>query len=249
MRLKDKVVLVAAAGGGMGTAVPLLFAQEGAKVVVSARRPGPLEEIVAKIKAAGGDGSWVPADLVTEEGAQRAVAHTEQTYGRLDVLFSNLGDSAGRGLRLHETDEKTWDFLTDINIKGHYHCARQAIPALMRAGGGVIILMTASQDVRLRAHSGYSAGKAGTIALVQTMARQYRDDNIRVVGIASSGGVNNVPERRVELPPAKVIRSARSEDIAYAALYLASDEASWISGSVLTVDGGNETVLEAPARS
>lgn len=246
MRLKDKVVLVAAAGGGMGTAVPLLFAQEGAKVVVSARRPGPLEEIVGKIKKNGGDASFVTADLVTEAGAQKAVEYAERTYGRLDVLFSNLGDSAGRGLRLHETDEKTWDFLTDINIKGHYQCSRQAIPALMRAGGGVIILMTASHDVRLRAHSGYSAGKAGTIALVQTMARAYRKDNIRVVGIASSGGVNNVPEARVDPPPPNVNRTARSEDIAYAALYLASPEASWVTGSVVTLDGGNEVALDTP---
>lgn len=246
MRLKDKVVLVAAAGGGMGTAVPLLFAQEGAKVVVSARREGPLQEIVGKIQKNGGEASFVSADLVTEAGAQKAVEYTERTYGRMDILFSNLGDSAGRGLRLHETDEPTWDFLTDINIKGHYQCSRQAVPALMRAGGGVIILMTASHDVRLRAHSGYSAGKAGTIALVQTMARAYRKDNIRVVGIASSGGVQNVPEGPIDLPPPNITRTARSEDIAYAALFLASQEATWITGSVVTLDGGNEVALDAP---
>ena len=230
----------------MGTAVPLLFAQEGAKVALAARRPGPLEALAEKIKALGGEATWVSADLVTPAGAQRAVEHVESTYGQLDILFNNLGDSAGRGLRVHDTPEDTWEYLININLKGQYLCARYALPLMVRQGRGVIIHMTASHDVRLRAHSGYAAGKAGTIALTQSMARQYRKDNIRVVALASSGGVNNVPEGRVGLPDPHVARSGQSEDIAYAALYLASDEAAWISGVVLPVDGAHEVSLDAP---
>lgn len=244
MRLKDKVVFVGAAGGGIGTAVPVLFAQEGAKIVLAARRMDPLEEIAAKVRAVGGEASCVSADLVTPEGAQRAMAHVEQTHGRLDVLFSNLGDSAGRGLRLHDTDEDTWKFLTDINLTGHYLCSRYALPMMLRQGGGVIVLMTASYDVRLRTHSGYSAGKAGTIALVHTMARQYRKDNIRVVGLASSSVGGRIPEAGVTPPDLRLARAGSPEDIAYAALYLASDEAAWVSGTVLNVDGAGEASLE-----
>src|SRR5207237_7100051 len=114
-------------------------------------------EIAAKIKAVGGDAVWVSADLITPEGAQKAVAKAEDAYGRLDILFNNMGDSAGRGLRVHETPEDDWAYLMNVNINAQYLTSKYAIPALIRARGGLIIHMTASYDVRLRAPTGSAA--------------------------------------------------------------------------------------------
>ncbi len=247
MRLQGKVALIAGAGGGIGTAVPVLFAQEGAKVVLAARRPGPLEAIAAQIAGLGGEAAWVSADLVTEAGARKAAAFAQEKYGRVDILVNNLGDSApGRGVPLHETPEALWDALIDINLKGLYLVARAALPGMIAQGGGVIIHLSSANPGRLAAHPGYGAGKAALIGLTQSLARQYRKDNIRAVAIALPGPVDNVPAGSVGPPNPRVDRPGSTEDIAYAALYLASGEAAWVSGAVLTVDGGIEVSLLRP---
>ncbi|MEK7213991.1 MAG: SDR family NAD(P)-dependent oxidoreductase [Chloroflexota bacterium] len=247
MRLQGKVVLVAGAGGGIGTAVPVLFAQEGAKVVLAARRPGPLEAIAAQIAGVGGEAAWVSADLVTEAGAAKAAAFAVEQYGRVDILFNNLGDSApGRGVPLHETAEAVWDALIDINLKGLYLVARAVLPGMIAQGSGVIIHLSSASPGRLAAHPGYGAGKGALVGLTQSLARQYRNDNIRAMAIALPGPVANIPDGRVGPPNPRVGRPGSSEDIAYAALFLASDEAAWVTGVVLTVDGGSEVSLVRP---
>lgn len=246
MRLKDKVAVIAGAGGGMGTAVPMLFAQEGAKVVLAARRPEPLEALVARIRAAGGEAAWVTGDLTTAAGAQRVMEGAVEQYGKLDILYNNLGDSAAGNLRLGDTPEETWDYLTNINLKTAYLCARYALPAMLRSGGGVIIHVSASYDIRQRGNGGYGAAKAGLLGLTQNMAREYRQDNIRIVCLCPNGIGGSFEGDRVGLPPQALGRRGTPEDVAYAALYLASAEAAWITGLVLAVDGGNEVALPAP---
>jgi 3-oxoacyl-[acyl-carrier protein] reductase len=243
MRLEGKVVVVAGAGGGMGTAVPLLFAKEAAKVVVAARREGPLEEIVAKIKVAGGEASYAVGDLTTEEGMQHVVDYTEATYGLLDVMFNNLGDSAGRGLQLHETPMSDWDYLTDINLKGAYLCTRFAVPAFKRAGRGVIIHMCATRDIRMRGHAGYAAAKGGLIALTQNTALAYRKDNIRVVCLCPNSMGGDIYGDPTDMPSPVLMRRGTAQDLAWAALFFASDEAAWLTGLVVPVDGGNELAV------
>jgi 3-oxoacyl-[acyl-carrier protein] reductase len=240
MRLEGKVALIAGAGGGMGVAVPRLFAKEGAKVVVAARRSEPLEEMVAWIRAHGGEASYATGDLTTEEGMQRVVDHTEAAYGKLDIMFNNLGDSAGRGLQLHETPMTDWNYLADINLKAAYLCTRFAVPALKRAGRGVIIHLSASYDVRARAHAGYAAAKAGLIGLTQNTALAYRKDNIRVVCLCPNSMGGSFEGDGVELPDPALMRKGTAQDLAWAALYFASDEAAWMTGCVVPVDGGNE---------
>lgn len=241
MRLANKVAVIAGAGGSMGTAVPLLFAQEGAKVMLAARREAPLKEIRDRIVAGGGVAAVVTGDMTMAAGAERMIQETQRVYGRLDILYVNLGDSAGGRLRLAETPEETWEYLININMKGAYVCSKYAIPAMQQQGGGVIVLVSANQTVRQRAHSGYSAMKAGLIGLTKNLARAYREDNIRVVCICPPGGVNAPVEgNRVELPPKGLMRRASGADIAYAALYLVSDEAAWVTGVSLAVDGGDE---------
>lgn len=247
MRLQDKVVLVAGAGGGIGTAVPVLFAQEGAKVVLAARRLSPLEAIAAQVAGVGGEAASVTADLVTEAGATKAAAFAVEKYGRVDILFNNLGDAApGRGMPLHETSEAAWDALIDINLKGLYLMARAVLPGMIAQGGGVILHLSSGIPGRLAAHPGYGAGKGALVGLTQSLARQYRRDNIRAAAISLSGPISSPPEGRVGAPDPRVNRPGTSEDIAYAALYLASDEAAWVTGVVLTVDGGGEVSLVRP---
>jgi NAD(P)-dependent dehydrogenase (short-subunit alcohol dehydrogenase family) len=209
-------------------------------VVVAARRPGPLQEIVAKVKAAGGEASYVTGDLTTEEGMQRAVAHTEATFGRLDVMFNNLGDSAGRGLQLHETPMDDWNYLMDINLKAAYLCTKYAVPAFRKAGRGVIIHLSASYDIRVRGHAGYGAAKMGLIGLTQNTALAYRKDNIRVVCLCPNGMGGEIFGDATDLPAPELMRRGTAQDLAWAALFFASDEASWLTGLVVPVDGGNE---------
>ena len=245
MRLQDKVAFIAGAGGPMGTAVPLLFAQEGAKVVLAARRAEPLQALAERVIASGGEAAWTTADLTTAQGAQRAVERAKEVYGKLDILYNNLGDAASRGQRLADTSEEAWDYLTTINLKTAYLCARYAIPAMLRNNGGVIIHVSASYDVRQRSNSGYGAAKAGLLGLTQNLARSYREDNIRVVCICPDGIQSTEVGGRVGRPDPHLVRRGQPEDVAYAALYLASDEAAWITGVILPVEGGNELVLAA----
>lgn len=241
MRLANKVAVIAGAGGAMGIAVPMLFAQEGAKVVLVARREDPLREIAERITSAGGEASWISADLTTAEGAERMVARTVERYGRLDILYDNLGDSAGRGLKLAETPEDDWNYLTDINVKGAYLCSKYAIPVMQRQGGGVIVLVSANAIARQRGHSGYAAMKAALFGLTQSLARSYREDNIRVVCISPASGMGAPVEgNTIALPQKGLVRKGSGADVAYAALYLASDEAAWVTGVILSVDGGDE---------
>lgn len=243
MRLAGKVAVVGAAGGGMGVAVPLLFAQEGAKVVVAARRPEPLADIVTKIKRAGGEASFVTADLTTEEGAQALADHAERTYGKLDIWYNNMGDAAGRGLKLHETPLTDWNYLTDINLKAAYVATRAGIPAFQRNGRGVLIHVSASFDVRQKGHAGYAAAKAGLLGMVQNTSRAYKADNIRVVCICPQSIGTQWEGDRVDMPAPNLDRRGTPTDVAWAALFLASDEASWLTGLVVPVDGGNELLV------
>jgi len=240
VRLEGKVAVFAGAGGGMGVATPMLFAQEGAKVVVSARREGPLQVIVDRIKAVGGEASLVTGDLTTEEGVEKMVAFTEATYGKVDIMFNNLGDSAGRGLQLHETPMSDWNYLTDINLKPAYLCTKYAIPAFRRNGRGVIIHLSASYDIRARGHAGYAAAKAALIGLTQNTALSYRKDNIRVICLCPNGMGGVFDDARVALPNPELRRGGSAADLAWTALFFASDEAAWLTGTVVPVDGGNE---------
>jgi NAD(P)-dependent dehydrogenase (short-subunit alcohol dehydrogenase family) len=236
-RLDGKVALIAGAGGEMGSAVPALFAREGAKVIVSARRAHRLQGVVDGIRNAGGEADLVSADFTTASGAEEAVGFTELTFGRVDVVYNNLGDSAARGQKLHETHETDWEYLLRINLTPAYVLTRAAVPALRRSGGGVIIHVAASADIRARAHAGYAAAKEGLIALTANSARSYRSENIRVVCL-SPHAMTGSHDGDVALPRLTLDRAGTASDVAWAALFLASQESAWISGIDLPINGG-----------
>ncbi len=237
MRLDGKIALVVGAGGGMGTAVPALFAREGAKVMLAARRPEPLRELTGQVAARGGETAWTTGDATTSAGAAAIVAETLRRFGHLDVLYCNVGDYAYGERRAHETTEAEWAYLIGVNLSSAFLCCQAALPAMLGRGGS-IVLVAATEAVRRGANPGYAAGKAGLLALTRNLARQYRADGIRVNCLCpGSIGGSRGPDDFAP-PPPRLDRPAHPADVAYAALYLASDEAAWVTGQALDVDGG-----------
>jgi 3-oxoacyl-[acyl-carrier protein] reductase len=231
--------LFAGAGGGLGAATPLLFAQHGARIVLSARRTEPLQELAERIRAVGAEASIVTGDLTTAAAMQQAVAHAEAHFGRLDIAFNNLGDFAFHTVPVEATTEEQWDYLSNMNLKTAYLLTRFAVPALQRAGRGVLIHLAASGDVRGMAHPGYAAAKMGLLGFTQRTATAYRSQNIRVICLCPSGMGNQFPGTRVELPNPQLQRGGSAEDLAWAALFFASDEASWLTGISVNIDGAH----------
>ncbi|MCS7265049.1 MAG: SDR family oxidoreductase [Armatimonadetes bacterium] len=238
MRLKDKVALIVGAGGPMGTAVSTLFAQEGAKVVLAARRKEPLKALVERIKRIGGEASFVAGDALTYEGAQSMVAHAIDWYGRLDILYHNIGDYAFGEKPLAETEESEWRYLINVNLNSAFQPCRFAIPMMKQNGGGVIILVSAATKVRQRANAGYAAAKAGLIGLTLNLAKNLKPFNIRVHCLCPSSIGELKSSERIGLPTPNLNRAGEPEDVAYLALFLCSDEASWLTGLVIDIDGG-----------
>jgi NAD(P)-dependent dehydrogenase (short-subunit alcohol dehydrogenase family) len=244
-RLRDKVAVITGGGSGMGRASCLLFAEEGARVVVVDRVAQSGTETVRVIRDAGGEACFVEADVAEAADADLMVSTAVDTYGRLDVLFNNAGIE-GPSVKLLEYGEENWHRVIAVNLTAVYFAMRAAIPHMIDQGGGVI-LSTASVAglVGLARSSAYSAAKAGLIGLSRTVALEYGQHNIRVNCICP-GFIHTAMMDRVlgDRPPAALEhhvplhRVGRAEDIARAALYLASDEASYVTGVPFVVDGG-----------
>ena len=248
MRLKGKVALITGAGSGIGRESALLFAREGAKVVVVDIDEPKGQETVDLIRQNGGDALFVRADVSQAADVQNMVRVTEETYGKLDILFNNAGIFHPEDNSVLETSEEVWDKVIDINLKGVFLGCKYGIPALLRAGGGSII-NTASFVALMGAavsQIAYTASKGGVLALTREIAVEFARQGIRANALCP-GPVETPllaelladPQRRqrrlVHIPMG---RFARAEEIAQAALFLASDESSYVNGAVFTVDGG-----------
>jgi NAD(P)-dependent dehydrogenase (short-subunit alcohol dehydrogenase family) len=242
MRLANKVALVIGAGGGMGTSVPYLFAREGAQVMLSGRRREPLEALAARIEPhlppGAGSIRCATGDSTRGEDCERLVAETVAAFGRLNVVYCNVGDAKYGRRSVEELDDDAWRELVDVNLTSNFIPVRAAIPELRKVGG-CAILVSAAPIVRGSASPGYAAAKAGLLTLTESLAQRLRPDGIRVNCIcpASMGGTQG--ERDFEEPAAQLDRPPHPADVGYAAVYLASDEAAWVSGQFLDVDGGS----------
>ena len=244
-RLQGKVALITGGGSGMGRASCLLFAREGARVAVVDRVAGAGEETVALIAGEGGEAVFVEADVADAAAVERMVATTVDRYGRLDVLFNNAGVE-GPAVDLLGYGEEDWARVIAVNLTAVYRAMRAAIPHMIGQGGGVI-LSTASVAglVGLARSSAYSAAKAGVIGLTRTVALEYGPQGIRAncicPGFVATPMLDRVLGGREEsvlnrLTPLRRVGTA--DDIAQAALYLASDESSYVTGVPFVVDGG-----------
>ena len=256
MRLQNKVALITGAGSGIGYQTALLFAQEGAKVVVVDINDTAGEKAVQLIQEQGGDAAYVRADVSKAADCEAMVAFAEATYGKLNVLFNNAGISHADDDDAISTSEAVWDLTFNINVKGVWLGCKYGIPALRRAGGGSII-NTASFVALLGAATpqlAYTASKGAVLSMSRELAAIHARENIRVNALCP-GPLHtellmkylNTPEKKqrrlVHIPMG---RFGEAKEIAYAALYLASDESSFVTGTEFTVDGGITAAYTTP---
>lgn len=238
MRLHGKVALLAGVAEGMGRATALLFAQEGAKVALVARRPAHLRETAAAIRDAGGEAVDIAGDVSAKAEADRVVAETLERFGRLDVLYCGAGGYFEHTRLFSDVDQPYWREAIDNTANSIFNLARAVHPVMRQQGGGAIVSIAASTSVRQEGNAAYAAGKGAVIGLARNLARELFADNIRVNVIGAGQFRKHIDVGEVTPPIRTLARTGHPEDIAYAALYLASDEAAWVTGQVLAVDGG-----------
>jgi NAD(P)-dependent dehydrogenase (short-subunit alcohol dehydrogenase family) len=246
MRLAGKVALISGAASGMGQSEAMIFAREGATVAVADVLEAQGRDVAESIVKAGGQARFVKLDVTSEEAWREAVAATVAAFGKLDVLVNNAGIS---GTFDPDTMSTTaWDTLMSVNAKGVFLGMKHAIPAMRAAGGGAIVNISSisgfvGQD---KLHMAYNASKGAVRLMTKSVAVQYAKDGIRVNSVhpgimppmRTSKASADPAWREKSLRAVPMKREGRVEEVAYAVLFLASDEASYITGTELVVDGG-----------
>lgn len=254
MRLQNKVAVITGGASGIGRATAVLFAKEGCKVVVADVDVGKGEETVKMISDSGGDAMFLRADVSKSADAQAITRSAIERYGKLDIVFNNAGiNPVGTVV---DTTEELWDRVTDINLKGMFLVSKYAIPEMARAGGGVIINNASVNGfVALPNEVAYDASKGGVVMLTKAMAVDHGPQNIRVNCVCPGntdtplvqGYIDGSPDpeqtkRMIYEKNAIIRRLIRPEEIARTVLFLASDDASAVTGAAYVVDGGSTAV-------
>jgi len=245
-RLAGRVAIITGAGSGIGRSTALLFSDEGAKVIVSDIMAEGGNTTVDLIKARGGEATFVRSDVSKAIDAKNLVDQALMHYGRLDILFNNAGINLEKTVL--ETSEEEFDRVIDVNLKGVFLCSKYAIPELVKSGKGIIINTASMVAIRGQYHlAAYCASKGGVIALTKAMAKDLERHNIRVNSICPSGVLTPMHEAFLatlspterEAQEKRANKLAKPEEIASIALFLASDESSFVSGVALPVDRAN----------
>jgi len=247
-KLDNKVALITGAGGGIGRQSALAFAAEGAKLVLSDALEAPGSKVAAEIKAAGGAAVFIRADVARAAEVEAMIAFAEAEFGALHVLFNNAGIMPDEDGSVVDTDEATFDKVIAVNVKGVFFGCKYGIPALLRAGGGSIINTASFVAVMGAAtsQSAYTASKGAVLALTREIAVEFARRGIRANSLCP--GPVNTPmlqtllaepaaraRRFVHLPMGRL---AEAVEIAKAAVFLASDDSSYVNGTTFLVDGG-----------
>ena len=232
-RLAGKVTIVTGASSGIGRETAKLFAKEGAKVVVGARRQAELDSLVAEIKAAGGQAVAVAGDVQSESYAETLVKNAVEKFGGLDIAFNNAGTIGPKGATT-DIAEQDWTSTLAINLTSAFLGAKHQIPAMLKRGGGSIIFTSTfvGYTVAFPGVAAYAASKSGLIGLTQSLAAEYGPQGIRVNSI-HPGGVDTIMTNLHALK-----RVGRPEDIARSVLYFASHDSAFVTGTASLIDGG-----------
>lgn len=246
MRLAGKVAIITGGANGMGEVEARLFAKEGAKVVIADILETEGQQVEASITNVGGEALFVRLDVTSEEDWQESVTTALSRFGKLDILVNNAGISGSYTQDLMSTE--AWDRLMNINSRGAFLGLKYAIPAMQQTGGGAIVNISSisgfvGQDY---VHMAYNASKGAVRLMTKAAAVQYARDGIRVNSVhpgimpamRSSRGTADPAIRDRMIAQVPMGREGRREEVAYAVLFLASDEASYITGTELVVDGG-----------
>ncbi|MBI4285981.1 MAG: SDR family oxidoreductase [Chloroflexi bacterium] len=249
MRLANKVALITGGGSGLGRASAIMFAQEGAKVVIAQRTAATAEETVAAIKQKGGDAFSVPTDVTLSADVQRVIKATLDKYGKIDILYNNAGMEHMR-TPVQDIDEALWDRIFTVNVKGYFLMVKYAIPVMLKAGGGVIINTASTLAIRPRAGLGaYITSKGAVITFTKLLATELAP-TIRANCICPMA-IDTPMQRRLSAKigfekfaqevagRTPLGRMATPEEVADTAVFLASDESKMLTGAVISVDGGS----------
>ena len=248
-RLDGKVALITGGGTGIGRAIALAFAREGAKVAVAGRRKEKLEETLAELKKQGAEGLAVVCDVSKGKDAERAVRETAKTFGKLNVLVNNAG--VLHAASIEGTSEEQWDKLLTINLKGPFLMCKAALPEFRKAGGGAIVNVGSVLGlVAMKERAAYCASKGGVTLLTKAMALDHAHENVRancicpsivetelVQGLFAASAAGKAL-RKARIASIPLGRMGKPEDVAEMAVFLASEESSWLTGAAVPLDGG-----------
>ena len=261
MRLEGKVAIVTGAASGYGKGSAEMFAREGAKVAVADINGAEAKKVVGTINAAGGEAIAVQADISKADDAKRMVEETVAKFGKLNVLFNNAGVEH-MGL-VHEVTEEDWDRIMNVNLKGTWLCSKYAIPHLVEAGGGSMVHTASLSALKGRTGNAcYGASKAGVLMMSQIMAVELAPQKVRsncicpvvantpmgerfiqtamkLYGMDAGGEFDFEGAKQMIATTIPMQMLSEPDDVAYAALYLASDESRLVTGTYITVDGGS----------
>jgi NAD(P)-dependent dehydrogenase (short-subunit alcohol dehydrogenase family) len=256
MRLQNKTTLITGASSGIGRETALLFASEGAKVIAVDINDAGGDATITMIREAGGEATYVHADVSKAADCENMVRVAEEAYGALHVLFNNAGIMHSQDDDAVNTSEAVWDLTMAINLKGVFLGCKYGIPALRRAGGGAII-NTASFVALMGAaipQLAYTASKGGVLAMTRELAIVHAGENIRVNALCPGPlhtellmrFLNTEAKKQRRLVHIPMGRFGLAKEMAYAALYLASDESSYVTGTEFVVDGGITAAYVTP---
>jgi NAD(P)-dependent dehydrogenase (short-subunit alcohol dehydrogenase family) len=248
MRLKGKVTVITGAGSGIGKEAAFLFAGEGASVVVADLEGKGGERVASALEADGKPALFVPTDVSKAASVEAMVAATEERFGRLDAIYNNAGIFPDDDGSVTDTAEEVWDRVMSVNLKGVFFGCKYAIPAMLRSGGGSIINVASFVALMGAAvpQVAYTASKGGVLSMTREIATEFARKGIRANALCPGpvetpltrtilANEEKRKRRLTHIPPG---RFAQPQEIAQAALFLASDESSFVNGATFTVDGG-----------
>ena len=245
-RLSGKVAVVTGGNAGIGEAIAKAFAREGALVVITGRRQGELDRVVSDVVKEQGKAFAVAGSVTDEPHVQETVSLAVQQFGRLDILVNNAG-VGDFGKRLHEIDDATWAHVLDVNLTGVFRMTRAVLPQMLKQGKGAIVnISSIASLVGIPTSPAYAASKGALDALTRALAIDYANEGIRcnvvnpgLIDTPMAAPLMSNPEQLDPILSHYPIRRAgKPEEVANMVLYLASDEAAWVTGGTFPIDGG-----------
>ena len=243
MRLENKIAMITGAGSGIGKETALLFAREGAKLVLTGRTAEKLEQVCGEIHENGGIAIFKIGDVSLREDMDEVVKMAMNEFGRIDILINNAG--INKDALITKMTKEQWNGVINVDLTGAFNCIQAIVDIMINQGGGVIINTSSISGIYGNiGQVNYASAKAGLIGLTKTLAKELGKKGVRVNAVAPGFTItpmtSKVPEKILAMMKEKtpLHRLAEPIDIAYAYLYLASDEARYVNGAVLSVDGG-----------